>query len=659
MPRLFTGRLTALGSGVLIVAAAAVATTAPRAGDTGLSVRITSPLGRTGGVGAVRIVAQIQQPHGAILNPVRFYVDGTLYKTDDDGPPYAVEWTDENPFERRELAVEADDTEGRKGRDTVVLEAFEITEISEVASVLLEAGVYDRKGRFVTGLDAGRFAVKEDGVPQAIDLVSHERVPATFALLIDSSQSMSRRFDFVKEAAGRLTAFLRPKDSVVVAPFAKQLSALTGPTGDRRTIVEAIQHIEPTGGTAILDALIELSERLPRPEDRRAVILISDGYDEHSRASFEEALAAVKNARITIYVVGIGGVAGISLKGERELKRLANETGGRVFFPPRAEELASVYDQLAADAQNRYLVTYTPINTTRDGGWRAVNLTTPSDQYVVRTRAGYRAPKPPPIRPTLEFTVTDLSGQYVEISADDLVVSEDGVDQKVDTFHEAEAPLSIVLALDASGSMRKSADALMAAARTFVESLRPQDKLSLLFFSDGVLVAHDLGTNRQTSLDAIDEYKPVGGTALYDAMAGALRTLKPVEGRRAVVLMSDGRDENNPGTAPGSRHTLAEVLELAHEVEATVLPIGLGTNLDRAGLERLAEISGGLAYFPSDASELRAQFARTVENLRRRYVVGYTSTHVARDGSWRKVEIRSRSANHIIRSRSGYFAPDK
>ena len=570
-----------------------------------------------------------------------------------------MEWTDENPFERRELAVEVEDSDGRKARDRVVLEAFEITEISEVASVLLEAGVYDRTGRFVSGLSSANFAVKEDGVAQAIDLVSHERVPATFALLIDSSQSMSRRFDFVKDAAARLTAFLRPKDSVVVAPFAKRLAALTGPTGDRRTIIEAIQHIEPTGGTAILDALIELSERLPRGEDRRSVILISDGYDEHSHASFEEALAAVKSAGITIYVVGIGGVAGISLKGERELKRLASDTGGRVFFPPREEELASVYDQLAADAQNRYLVTYTPTNTIRDGSWRAVNLSIPSDQYLVRTRAGYRAPKPPPIRPTLEFTVTDLSGQYVEISADDLVVSEDGVDQKVDTFHEAETPLSIVLALDSSGSMRKTADALMAAARTFVEALRPQDKLSLLFFSDGVLVAHDLGTNRQTSLEAINGYKTVGGTALYDALAGAFTTLKPVEGRRAVVVMTDGRDENNPGTAPGSRHTLPEVLELAKEVEATVLPIGLGTNLDRAGLERLADISGGLAYFPSDASELRAQFARTIENLRRRYVLGYTSTHIARDGSWRNVEIRSRSANHVIRSRSGYFAPDR
>ena len=450
--------------------------------------------------------------------------------------------------------------------------------------MLLEAGVYDRTGRFVSGLSPAHFAVKEDGVAQTIDLVSHERVPATFALLIDSSQSMSRRFDFVREAAGRLTAFLRPNDSVVVAPFAKRLQALTGPTGDRRTIVEAIQHIEPSGGTAILDSLIELSERLPRAEDRRSVILISDGYDEHSHASFEQALAAVKGAGITIYVVGIGGVAGISLKGERELKRLANETGGRVFFPPRAEELASVYDQLAADAQNRYLVTYTPTNTARDGGWRAVDLSTPSAQYLVRTRDGYRAPKPPPIRPTLEFTVTDLTGQYVEISADDLVVSEDGVDQKVDTFHEAATPVSIVLATRFERQHAKDGRRPRWPRRGR-SSMRSVRKTSCRCSSSRTACSWpttSARTARRASTPSTDTGRSAAprSTTPWEARS---TTLKPVEGRRAVVVMTDGRDENNAGTAPGSTHTLPDVLKLAREVEATVLPIGLGTNLDRAG----------------------------------------------------------------------------
>jgi Ca-activated chloride channel family protein len=644
---------------IVAVALAAIASvTTSRGEGAGPSVRITSPLGRTGGTGSIRIVAQIQPAPNSVLGPVRFYVDGTLYKTDEDGPPYAVEWVDENPFEPRELAVEVSDNLGSTGRDAVKLQAFELVEVSEVASVLLEVGVYDRKGRFVSGLTPAQFAVREDGVPQALDLVSHERVPATFALLIDSSQSMSRRFDFVKEAAGRLTAFLRPQDRVIVAPFSKRLGALTGPTGDPRTVIDAIQHIQPAGGTAILDTLVELAERLPVGEDRRSVVLLTDGYDQHSVIKFEEALAAVKKAGLTIYVVGIGGVAGISLKGERELKRLAGETGGRAFFPPRGEELADVYTQLAADAQNRYLVTYTPLNTTRDGAWRSVSLATTPD-YVVRTRAGYNAPKPPPIRPTFEFTVTNPAGAYEAISADDLIVVEDGIEQTIDSFHEAATPVRIVLALDTSGSMRKSADALIQAARVFVESLRPEDKLALTFFSDGVLVVHDFATDRKASLEAIAGYKPVGGTALFDALANGLTALKPGEGRRAIVVMTDGRDENNAGTAPGSRHTLDQVIELTKEIDATVLPIGLGTNLDRAALERLADISGGRAFFPTDVSTLRDQFSLVVEDLRRRYVLAYTSTRTARDGSWRNVEIRSRNAGLTVRSRDGYFAPER
>ena len=393
---------------------------------------------------------------------------------------------------------------------------------------------------------------------------------------------MSRRFDFVKDAAARLTAFLRPKDSVIVAPFSKQSGGRSpGPTGDRRTIVEAIEHIEPSGGTAILDSLIELSERLPQGEDRRSVILISDGYDEHSQPRSKRRSPRSRAPASRFMWSASAALRESRCKGERELKRLANETGGRVFFPPRAEELAGVYDQLAADAQNRYLVTYTPTNTARTAAWRSVK---PDDMPSTSTSCG-RAPaigrpKPPPIRPTLEFTVTDLAGQYVDISADDLVVSEDGEDQKVDTFHEAVAP-----ALDrararcqrqhAKGERRTDGRGTNV-RRSAAAGRQAVAPLLLRRRGDGARLWHEPADE----LDAIDGYKPVGGTALYDALAGA-RDAETVEGRRAVVVMTDGRDENNPGTAPGSRHTLLDVLELAREVEATVLPIGLGTNLDR------------------------------------------------------------------------------
>ena len=135
--------------------------------------------------------------------------------------------------------------------------------------------------------------------------------------------------------------------------------------------------------------------------------------------------------------------------------------------------------------------------------------------------------------------------------------------------------------------------------------------------------------------------------------------LKFVQGRRAVVVLTDGRDEDNPGTGPGSIHALEDVIARAKEVDTAIYAIGLGPKVDRALLERLAQISGGAAYFPADASELQAQYRGIVENLRRRYVLGYASTNPKRNGAWRTVEIRPREGTLQVRSRGGYFAPDR
>jgi VWFA-related protein len=124
-------------------------------------------------------------------------------------------------------------------------------------------------------------------------------------------------------------------------------------------------------------------------------------------------------------------------------------------------------------------------------------------------------------------------------------------------------------------------------------------------------------------------------------------------------VLTDGRDENNPGTAPGSLRTFDDVVQLLHSVEATVFPVGLGTKIDPERLERLASISGGQAYFPENVTELDAQFARIIENLRHRYIVGYTSTNPRRDGGWRKVEVRTRTSGILVSSRNGYFAPER
>ena len=624
-----------------------------------LTVRITSPLGRTGLPGAIRIVAQVSHLPNVALGPVRFFVNDVPAGDDAEGPPYAVEWTDANPFEPTRIRVEASDAVGNTASDAIDLAPFEILETTGVSRVLLEATVADKADRFVNGLDAASFRVLEDDKPQTIDLVSVESLPVNYVLLVDASQSMHPRMEFVRAAAGRLADFLRRDDRVIVAPFTRSLGAITGPTGDRDTIVGAVHAIAASGGTAISDVLIEASRLVAGTGGRHAIVLITDGYDEHSQAKMDDALTAAQSAHAAVYAIGVGGIAGISIKGERALRKLAGQTGGRAFFPSRERELPAVHELVASDIQQRYLITYSPENQTADGAWRSITVLTNDSSHRVRTRAGYFAPAPPPVRPSLEFTVNGGAREFADLTRDDLVVVEDGVPQKVDTFQEAVAPVSVVLALDASGSMTKAADGVKAAALSFVQALRPEDALGVLLFADTSAFAHDLTTDHRKSVSAIDGYTARGGTALYDGLTDALMRLKRTEGRKVIVLLSDGRDENNPGTAPGSARTQNDVFAALRETDTMIYPIGLGPRVDRDLLERLAAESGGVAFFPDDVSSLRGDYARVVEDLRRRYVVGYTSTNPARDGAWRDVQIETRRPEMTVRSRGGYFAPER
>jgi VWFA-related protein len=623
------------------------------------SVRITSPLGRTGGSGSVRIVAQVRTATERPFPTVRFIVDGKVVKVDEDGPPFVADWVDDDLLLRREIVVEVTDAAGKTATDTVTLRPIEVADSTQVTSVMVDLTVYSRNGRFQSGLVTEDFLLRENGASQTIEIASLEKVPATFAMLIDSSQSMAPRVDFVRLAAQRLLPYLRPLDRIIIAPFSVGLGPLTGPTADGKTILEAISAIKPSGGTSILDGLTALAERLNGIEGRRAIILLTDGFDENSKKTFEQAIKAVQDAQVTVYVVGIGGVFGISLEGQTLLRRLASETGGKAFFPWRENEVGQAYDFLVTDAQNRYVLFYTPTNQAQDGTWREIEVATKNDDVVTQTRKGYFASLPPPVQPEIEFTLTDANQRYVDVAPEDLIVLEDGVEQKVTSFREAVSAVSIVLALDASGSMRRSAQAVMDAARGFVKALRPKDSLSVLMFADEAKFSHEFSTDRDLSLKAIDGYVANGGTALFDSLVLSLARLKTVNSRRAVVVVTDGRDEDNPGTGPGSTHRFDDVVAHVRETGATVFGVGIGANVDRKTLEEAAALSGGQAYFPADVSALAAEYERIVENLRRRFLLSYDSTNSKRDGSWRKVEIRVRSSDLLVTSAGGYFAPAK
>ena len=182
--------------------AARASATAPALSTDGAaphSVRITSPLGRTGETTQVRIVVPGAATAGRGAGPikVRFYVDNAIVGTV-EAPPYAVPWIDENPFEQREIRVEAEDAAGLIARDSVTLPAFEISEQTEVGRILVEAGVYDAAGRAATRLDPKAFKLREDGELQTLDVVARETYAMNVVLLVDNSQSMQRRMTEVR-----------------------------------------------------------------------------------------------------------------------------------------------------------------------------------------------------------------------------------------------------------------------------------------------------------------------------------------------------------------------------------------------------------------------------------------------------------------------------
>lgn len=647
--------ILALAAASLVIVSAGAQQASP-AGASGSSLHITSPMGRTGAVLRVRIVAQITVAPGVTLSPVEFFVDGTRVGTVQNGPPYAVEWVDDNPFARREITVQAATSTGEQLKDSVELPPYEVIEKTEVTGVLLETSVFDKNGRFVSDLPRDAFTVLEEDVEQTIDFITRETVESDLLLLVDNSQSMSRRIDYVRYVTEKLTGSMRPKDRAIVAPFNAHLGSVTGPTSDAATLRQAITAMRAGGGTALLDSLAEGTRLLASSTGRRAIVLITDGYDENSKTTVDEAQRVVQETGVTVYALAVGGVAGISMKGENVLRTIAEQSGGRIFFPAREAELISAAETIATDTHNRFLITFTPKNQRKDGQFRRVAVQVP-EGLRARTRAGYFAPEPPPIRPTIEFTVQNAARDYVDVTSADLDVLEDDVPQQVDTFQEAVDPVSIVLTLDSSGSMKKSADLVKSTATDFVRAVRPEDNLALITFADQPHFEHVLSTNRDWSFDAIRSYNANGGTALYDALYNSLLHLRTAKGRRAIVVLSDGRDENNPGTAPGSKHVFDDVLALQRQVGATFYNVGLGANVDKDVLETLATQSGGQVYYAADATALGDQFQRIVQDLRRRYVLSYASTNKAADGNWRKVEIRPHAPGNVVTSAGGYFAP--
>lgn len=259
--------------------------------------------------------------------------------------------------------------------------------------------VCNHKGRFITDLRRESFAVLEDGQAQTITHFSRETdVPLTIVLLIDTSGSVRDKLRFEKEAAAAFlqTTLRRGRDKAALVTFDHIFELQQDYTDDPAVLTTAVRHIFAAGGTRLYDALhFVIENKLSGPEERKVIVLITDGDDKSSVRSPEEVVDLAHRNNVSIYAISMNALGtrwNHSEESDRVLKLLTSQTGGTGFFPTKLENLESSFQKIANELRSQYTIAYRSTNPKRDGAFRTIRIEMAKSHYSVRSRSGYYAP---------------------------------------------------------------------------------------------------------------------------------------------------------------------------------------------------------------------------------------------------------------------------
>jgi VWFA-related protein len=285
--------------------------------------------------------------------------------------------------------------------------------------VQLFFNVKDKRGALIPSLGKDAFQISEDGKPQTIKYFNAEsNLPLTLGILIDSSGSQQRVLDMEKEVGGEfLQEILRPKDEAFVISFDVNVDLLQDFTNSVHDLKVALNKARintgggggplpglgggpiPTSnprGTLLYDAIYLAShDELSHEVGRKAMIILTDGEDQGSQLRIKDAIEASQKSDAIVYVLliadrGFYGLGGYS--GDREMKKLAEETGGRVIeVGNKIEKLKQAFQQISQELRSQYNIGYTPTNSKHDGTFRKVEIRTKQQGYKIQARAGYYA----------------------------------------------------------------------------------------------------------------------------------------------------------------------------------------------------------------------------------------------------------------------------
>jgi Ca-activated chloride channel family protein len=397
----------------------------------GSTVSILSPTSDIYAYGVMTIKAEVNAPVEAIVR-VDFEVDDMIVGSVEE-PPFETDHNFGRGFNEQTVEVIAYFNNGQRAQASMVTTPLEQSDFFVRSQlVTVEATVVDWRDRIVTDLTKDDFLLWEDGAEQEITHFSVEQRPLRVAILLDASGSMAERNKMTRaiNAAQEFLSFLDPeKDKVALVAFTDVPNLMSGFTNDFVKIQKIMMAIQPNGGTAISDTLDASSELFEGEIGRKAIVLVTDGIDQHSTIDVGQAVEKIKAADAKVYSIGIyqddyfeqqtqnnmtapkthrGKAPDLdptdARKRDQTFKRgldnrtvmfegFADATGGAAFFPETLRELPIIFNRIAEELRNSYAIGYIPKNKERDGKWREINMEVNRSGLTVKAKSGYKASK--------------------------------------------------------------------------------------------------------------------------------------------------------------------------------------------------------------------------------------------------------------------------
>jgi VWFA-related protein len=353
-----------------------------------LAVRIAAPPKGANVTGPTLAKAEVVVPDGRRIENVEFRVnDKTVARL--TTPPWQARVTPTSE-DLVYLTVVATLDDGSKAEAVRYLKSSEYVEEVEVNLVELYVAVADRSGSLVRNLGQEDFEVLDAGKPQEIskfELV--DNLPLTLGILLDTSGSMAGSMEETKRAASDfLESVMRPKDKAFAVSFARRPRLEMPPTDDAGAVVRVLSELQAVGDTALHDALIQSLYYFRGIQGQRALVLLSDGDDNASYMPYKDALEYARRSGVAVYVIGFNLSAfETGLRGK--LSEIAAETGGRVFWASKAEELTGIYKEIENELRSRYLVAFYGTGEAGKGGFREIQVKVKKGGLKARTARGY------------------------------------------------------------------------------------------------------------------------------------------------------------------------------------------------------------------------------------------------------------------------------